>query len=184
MCFVTTLKKVMEIEGVGQKDLGQAVGASQSAISLYLSKKMKMPEDIALATIKTLKNPRLLAEYQEEYGQAFFVVPTLDRIDDHHMTVIETLIEEQSESIRSLQKMKKLIKNKQDRKDLSEQDFKELKSLEMQVVDVYVAIQQHLISMSKFGIDVKELETELHRKMINKGYKAGHRKRAHIGAQI
>lgn len=184
MCFATTLKEIMQRQGIGQETLGKEVGASQTAISMYLNKKRPIPEDFALAVVRVLNDTRLLAEFSEEFGQAFFKVPVLDRIDDHHSTVMEALIEEQSESIRALQKMKKLIRNKQSKQDLTDQEFQDLKELEMQIVDVYVALQQHLISMSKFGIDVKELERELARKMINKGYKSRHRKSAQCRAQI
>lgn len=183
MCFATLIKEEIKNKEIPQEQLGQVVGVSQTMVSKYLNKKQRIPEDVATGFIQYLNNPKLLAEFSEEYGQTFFSVPVLDLVDEHPMTIMEVLIEEASEMIRAVQKMKKLLKNKKVKDELKEEEFKELFDLEMQVVDMYPALQHHLISMAPYGITITDLEQRTRKKMIDKGYKSGYRKSAQVGAQ-
>jgi hypothetical protein len=150
---------------------------------MYLSKKRQMPSDLAMTVIDAMDSAALRAEFQEEYGQAFFMVPVLDLVDLHPMTTMETLIEEGSEMIRSIQRQKKLVKNKYKREDLTDAEHEELLELEMQVIDLYGAIQHHLVAMNAYGINVKELEKKYGQKVIMKGYKSGNRHKKSAFAQ-
>jgi len=155
---------------MSQAALGDRIGVSQSAISDYETGR-DIPPDNAYKMARALQSDRLLAMYCWEYKTGFFNVPVLNQVDDHSIVGMGVLIEEAAELISNIERLRKMVLNKNDRRQFTKDEWKQLVEYEMQIVDIMPALQLHLIKMSEvFGLDIRDLEHRLELKMRMKGY--------------
>ena len=170
MSFLSELLIQRKRVGMSQAELARRIGVTQSTISDYESGRDVPPEN-AFRMARVLESDRLLAEYCYEYKSGFFNVPVLNAVDDHNIVGMDVLIEEAGELISNIEKLRKLVINKRDRRQLTKAEWQELLEHEEQIVDILPAIQMHLIEMAEiFGLDLRELERRLALKMKMKGY--------------
>lgn len=156
--------------GMSQTELARRIGVTQSTISDYESGR-DVPVDNAFRMARVLESDRLLAEFCYEYKTGFFNVPVLNKVDDHSVVGMGVLIEEAAELISSIEKLRKLVVNKRDRREFTKDEWEQLLQHEMQIIDIMPAIQMHLIEMSEmFDLDLQNLEHRLELKMSMKGY--------------
>jgi transcriptional regulator with XRE-family HTH domain len=156
--------------GMSQNVLARSIGVTQSTISDYEAGR-DVPPDNAFRMTRVLESDRLLAEFCFEYKTNFFNIPVLNRVDDHNVVGMGILIEEAGELISNIERLRKMVVNKRDRREFTKDDWKLLMQYEMQVIDIMPAIQMHLIEMSEvFGLDLRDLEYRLEKKMSMKGY--------------
>lgn len=156
--------------GMSQNVLARSIGVTQSTVSDYEAGR-DVPPDNAYRMTRVLESDRLLAEYSFEYKTGFFNVPVLNRVDDHNVVGMGILIEEAGELISNIERLRKMVVNKRDRREFTKEDWKLLMQYEMQIIDIIPAIQMHLIEMSEvFGLDLQDLEHRLEKKMVMKGY--------------
>lgn len=174
MCFITSLKREISKHHMSQKEFGKVINASQTQVSRYLNWEIEIPQECAMKAVQYFKSPELLAEYAEEYGRAFFNIPVLDMADKHPMTVLEFMVEESSEAIKAVQVTKRLIRNKNSKEDLSNEEYDllmdQMDQME-QMADLFVTLQMLFISMRRFGVLIKVIERRIREKMFRKGYK-------------
>jgi transcriptional regulator with XRE-family HTH domain len=168
--FSDELLKQRKHVGMSQSELARRIGVTQSTISDYESGR-DVPSENAFRMTRVLESDRLLAEYSFEYKTGFFNVPVLNRVDDHSIVGMGVLIEEAAELISSIERMRKLVVNKRDRREFTKEEWQKLLVHEEQIIDIMPAIQMHLIKMSEvFGLDLQDLERRLELKMSMKGY--------------
>lgn len=178
MCFITSLKREISKHHMSQKEFGKVINASQTQVSRYLNLEIEIPQECAMKAVQYFKSPELLAEYAEEYGRAFFNIPVLDMADQHPMTVLEFMVEESSEAIKAVQVTKRLIRNKNSKEDLSNEEYDLLMDQMEQMADLFVTLQMLFISMRRFGVLIKAIERRIREKMFRKGYKKRTAKKA------
>lgn len=170
MSFSDELLKQRKYVGMSQSELARRIGVTQSTISDYESGR-DVPSENAFRITRVLESDRLLAEYSFEYKTGFFNVPVLNRVDDHSIVGMGVLIEEAAELISSIERLRKLVVNKRDRREFTKEEWQTLLVHEEQIIDIMPAIQMHLIKMSEvFGLDLQDLERRLELKMSMKGY--------------
>jgi len=170
LSFSTELAFQRKKAGLSQTELAEAIGVTQSTISEYESGK-DVSSDNAYRITQVLKSNRLLAEYCFEYRTGFFNVPVLNLVDDHRVVGMSVLIEEAAELISNIERLRKLVVNKRDRRQFTRDEWQQLMRYEEQIIDIMPAIQMHLIEMSEaFEMDLSDLEHRLEMKMIKKGY--------------
>ncbi len=170
MSFSNELFMQRKTVGMSQTELARRIGVTQSTISDYECGK-DVPPDNAFRMTRVLESDRLLAEFCWEYKTGFFNVPVLNKVDDHSIVGMGVLIEEAAELISNIERLRKLVLNKNDRRQFTKDEWKQLLEYEEQIVDIMPAIQMHLIKMSEiFGLDLREMERRLELKMSMKGY--------------
>lgn len=170
MSFLNELILQRKNNGMSQTELAKRIGITQSTISDYESGR-DVPSDNAFRITRVLESDRLLAEYCFEYKTGFFNAPVLNNVDDNSIVGMGILIEEASELISNIEKLRKLVVNKRSRRQLTKAEWQQVMEHEEQIVDIFPAIQMHLIEMSEvFGLDLRELEHRLELKMKMKGY--------------
>jgi transcriptional regulator with XRE-family HTH domain len=168
--FLNELILQRKNNGMSQTELAKRIGITQSTISDYESGR-DVPSDNAFRITRVLESDRLLAEYCFEYKTGFFNAPVLNNVDDNSIVGMGILIEEASELISNIEKLRKLVVNKRSRRQLTKAEWQQVMEHEEQIVDIFPAIQMHLIEMSEvFGLDLRELEHRLELKMKMKGY--------------
>lgn len=171
MNFLEQLKVVRLEQCMTQSILAAKVGVSQANWSKYETGELDMPEDIVLKTLTILADARLKAVYQYERGTGVFNMPVLTGIDENPYTVLNVVIEEAEEMIRSAESLKKLIRNKMCSQEISDRDWLEIMKCEEQICDVQLALQIHLIRMHEvYGLDLKRLESRMITKLHDKKY--------------
>lgn len=170
MSFSNELMIQRKKVGMSQNALAMAIGVTQSTISDYESGR-DVPQNNAYRMTRILKSDRLLAVHCFEYKTGFFNVPVLNRVDDHNVVGMGILIEEAAELISNLERLRKLVVNKRDRREFSKDEWQRVQQHEEQILDIMPAIQMHLIEMSEvYGLDLQEFEYRLEQKMSRKGY--------------
>ena len=170
MSFLNELLLQRKNNGMSQTELARRIGVTQSTISDYESGR-DVPSDNAFRITRVLESDRLLAEYCFEYKTGFFNAPVLNNVDDNNIVGMGILIEEASELISNIVKLRKLVVNKRSRRQLTKAEWQQVMEHEEQIIDIFPAIQMHLIEMSEvFGLDLRELEHRLELKMKMKGY--------------
>ncbi|KNF08529.1 putative transcription factor [Gottschalkia purinilytica] len=171
MCFATLVKEVREDLGLSQEDIALNIGVSQPMYSKYENCKAPIPDDIALEIAKKLKSPRLMAEYFFQNKSEFFNVPVLNNVDDNAIVVLDSLIEESTELIKYSQELKKILKNKKDRTELTVLDWETVMKCEEQIADIFPALKLHFIKMAEeFELDLSKLEKKIYQKLKYKKY--------------
>ena len=170
MAFQNELVRQRKLKGVSQEQLGKNIGVSQTTISDYEAGR-DVPRNNAYRMSKVLDSSRLFAEYCFEYKTSFFNVPVLNSVDDHEIVGMSILIEEAAELISNIEKLRKLVINKRDRRSINKEEWIQLMHHEEQILDILPAVQMHLIEMSEvFGLDLEKLEWNVEKKLIRKGY--------------
>ena len=170
MSFSQELLVQRKKSGMSQTALASAIGVTQSTISDYESGR-EVPQNNAYRLSRVLESDRLLAVHCFEYKTGFFNVPVLNRVDDHNMVGMGVLIEEAAELISNIERLRKLVLNKRDRREFTKDEWQSVQHHEEQILDIMPAIQMHLIEMSEiYGLDLQELEYRLEQKMRRKGY--------------
>lgn len=171
MNFLSQLKTVRLEKCLTQNILAAKVGVSQANWSKYENGELDIPEDVVLRTLSILNDARLKAVYQYERGTGVFNMPVLTGIDENPYTVLNVVIEEAEEMIRSAMTLKKLIRNKLCHQEIQEKDWLEIMKCEEQICDVLLAGQIHLIRMHEvYGLDLKRLEARMIAKLRDKKY--------------
>jgi transcriptional regulator with XRE-family HTH domain len=170
MSFSQELLVQRKKNGMSQTALAMAIGVTQSTISDYESGR-DVPQENAYRLSKVLESDRLLAVHCFEYKTGFFNVPVLNGVDDHNVVCMGVLIEEAAELISNLERLRKLVVNKRDRREFNKEEWQRLLQHEEQILDIMPAIQMHLIEMSElYGLDLHDLEFRLEQKMKRKRY--------------
>lgn len=171
MSFLDQLRMVRLEQYMTQNILAAKVGVSQANWSKYETGELDMPEDVVLRTLTILDDARLKAVYQYERGTGVFNMPVLTGIDENPYTVLNVVIEEAEEMIKSAECLKKLIRNKMCHQEIPEKDWLEIMKYEEQICDVQLALQIHLIRMHEvYGLDLKRLEARMMAKLRDKNY--------------
>ena len=170
MLFNKILQETRKNQDMSQSELASAVGISQASISDYEGGKI-VPDDIAYRISKSLGSFRLLAVYADTFRKGAVNIPYLNNVDDHTEVGLGVLIEESAELISTVEKLRKLIRNKFSKKDLTEEEYKKILDYELQIIDVMPAILMHLIEMNeRYGLNIENLEFCQRQKLIGKGY--------------
>jgi len=164
------LKEHRERENLTQTQMANLINVSRSTYGAYERGTRTIPDDVIAKAVNEFENPEILAEFAYDRGTEFFNVPVLDNVDKHPLVVIDVLIEEASEMIKALMQIRRAIKNKHSADQIKKEDFKVLMEHEEQVGDVYAALKMHFVTMSKFGVNVKDVERMCIRKLINKHF--------------
>ncbi len=165
------LKKTREEHGFSQTDMALNVGVTQSTWSKYENGKVHIPHDIANSAIKTLRSKRIKAVYAYEMKNEFFNVPLLNNVDDNPIVVIDSLIEESTELIESCHHLKKIIKNRISREELTPKQLKQFENCQEQIADIYPALKLHFLNMYEhFNLDMDLLEKKVYQKLSEKKY--------------
>lgn len=171
MSFLTDLRRVRLEQVMTQQMLEVKVGVSQANWSKYENGDIDMPEDVAMKTLMILGDARLKAIYQHEKRIGVFNTPLLTEIDENPYTVLNVVVEESLEMIRSAETLKRLIRNKKRASDFTDAQWAEIMVCEEQICDVMIAVETHLIRMSEvYGLDLKRLELRMLAKFRDKKY--------------
>lgn len=110
MSSLTALRRVRLEQVRTQQMLAVKVGVSQAKWSKYENGEIDMPEDVAMKTLIILGDARLKAIYQHEKGIGVFNTPILTEIDEKPYTVLNVVMQESLEMIRSAETLKRLIR--------------------------------------------------------------------------
>lgn len=171
MAFYELLKAARESSPFTQCELAMRVGVSQSNFSKYENGLRPIPDDIAIATIEALKNPRLKVEYSLDKKAELLNIPLLNNVDENVVTVIDALIEESEELLVNARALKKLVRNKKSSEDFTLSEWDVVMKCEEQIADVIPALKLHFITMAeKFNLDPNRLALILKAKFKRKKY--------------
>lgn len=171
MPFVDLVKETRQAMNLTQGDVALRIGVSQGAWSRYESRELPIPVDVTNRLTIMLKNPRIKAEYAYYHKGALFNVPVLNNVDDNPIVVIDSLMKEARELIEHCEELKKLLRNKRSRKDLSNSDWERVLCCEEQIADMFPALKLHFIKMVEvFDLDLERLEKTIHVKLKTKKY--------------
>lgn len=165
------VREAREKYGLSQLDIALKVGVTQSTWSKYENGKVPIPHDIANNAIRVLKSRRIKAVYAYEVKSEFFNVPLLNNVDDNSIVVLDSLMEESTELIDSCIILKKLIKNKKFRSDLTSEQLETFNHCNEQIADIYAALKLHFLNMDEhFDLDIDLLEKKVYKKLKVKKY--------------
>ncbi|MGE5631598.1 MAG: helix-turn-helix transcriptional regulator [Caulobacteraceae bacterium] len=158
--------------GVSQTALAGRLNISQSVISDVENGKKNLSHDLAFRLPEVLNNDaKVKAEIAHEMKTEFFNVPVLRNIDDSPKNVLDVLVSEAAEAIKSVQDIKRLLLNKRPGAQLDEETMTELIPLEEQIGDLFAALKMHLISMNvSYGLNIRTVEARVNAKLRRKGY--------------
>lgn len=171
MKFYERMKQLRISKGLSQSEIACLIGISQSNYSKYERGEVIIPHDISENVMTVLKEPRLKYEYQVNNKLGILNLPLLDNIDENYITVIDCLIEELHEAADSAEVIKKLLRNKKSKDEIGELDFELMCSHQLQIADVYMALNINFIKVAEqFGLDLVLMEKELVMKYRQKKY--------------
>lgn len=156
-------------QGMTQTDLAQVARVSRTTIAAYESGERKIPDDVLGRVIHHLGSVELQSQKCWECEVNIFMLPLLDQVDRHPMTIRSKLIEEMQEAITALERMN--LVNKLSAESLSEYEKVQLNETLMQILDVIPAIQLFVNATAKyFQIKPGTLKNNMYAKYRAKGY--------------
>lgn len=164
-----TLQKIKEDGKASYKDMASWAGVSPCTISLYVSGKRNIPEDIIQNIAIKGGLEELKIAYLTEKKLDVINTPLLNNIDDNIQTMIMRLnMEEIPEMIKALKDISKLTMNK---KCLTEEESIDLEICAEQIADLLPAIKTFLIRLNKvYGLNIKKIDKKINYKLKMKGY--------------
>lgn len=157
---------------ISQTELAGKLNISQSVISDVENGKKSLSPDLASRLPEVLNDDaKVKAEIAHEMKTEFFSVPVLRNVDDNPKNVLDVLVSEAAEAIRSAQEIKSLLRNKKPGVPLDEETMEELIPHEEQIADLFAALKMHLISMNEnYGLNIRVVESRVNAKLRKKGY--------------
>lgn len=166
------IKEARERYDISQTVLAGRLNISQSVISDVENGKKSLSPELAYRLPEVLNDDaRVKAEIAREMNAEFFSVPVLRNVDDNPKNVLDVLVSEAAEAIKSAQDIKNLLRNKRPGVMLDEETMAELMPLEEQIGDLFAALKMHLISMNTcYGLNIRSVEARVNAKLRKKGY--------------
>lgn len=166
------IKEARERYDISQTALAGRLNISQSVISDVENGKKRLPPDLAFRLPDVLNNDaKVKAEIAHEMKTEFFSVPVLKNVDDNPKNVLDVLVTEAAEAIKSAQDIKQLLRNKRPGAPLDDETMTVLIPLEEQIADLFAALKMHFISMNaSYGLNIRTVETRVNAKLRKKGY--------------
>lgn len=171
MPFINLVKETRQAMNLTQNDVALKIGVSQGAWSRYESRELPVPSDVANKLTTVLKSPRIKAEYAYQEKGALFNVPLLNNVDDNPVVVVDSLMKEARELIDHCEELKKLLRNKRCRENLTDIEWGRVLCCEEQIADMFPALKLHFIKMVEvFDLDLERLEKVIQLKLKTKKY--------------
>lgn len=161
MSFANVLREQRELAAVTQKQIAHAVGVDQSRISAY-ENGAEVPTDIAINIIKYLNSPRLSLALSADRRSEVINVPLPNRVNEDVVNVLDVVMEEAEEVLTAGRELKKMIRNKSSRSDLTDIEYNRMLQLEEQIADLVPCLRMHFVRMAEvFDLDIKRVESRL-----------------------
>jgi transcriptional regulator with XRE-family HTH domain len=171
MSFPEALRESRIRRNLTQKAIGNIAGVEQSVFSKYENGIRPFPDDVAIKSMRFLKDPRLKIAYEYEKQSNIINMPLLNNVDENAVVVLDVFMEEATEAIESAKKLKKLVRNKKSRNDFSDGEWAQYMDEVEQIADLSPAMKVLFVAMAEqHGLDPDVISLRLKAKCKSKNY--------------